>query len=223
MTIIKSTRYGRMAPIYNTITRLISMGGNQRSQSFFLKYVSQEMNILNVGCGSVSFGYELAQKCGNVHAVDISPEMIALAKRNAVQLGVDKNMTFICKDINIFNPGPVYDIVFANFFLNTFSPIDVFIVLRHLLSMVRPNGLLCIADEVNGSKMYTRIELALFRPVFTLLHKILANHPFHPVYNYISTIEREGFVIVEEKRDSTDYICSFVFKKKKIDKENHKL
>lgn len=203
-----------MAAIYNVITKIISMGGNKRSQMYFLKYVSREMNILNVGCGSVSFGIHLAAKCNNVTAIDISSEMLSIAKKHAIKINIDKNIRFICQDINTYNPGPQYDIVFANFFLNTFRPDDVFDVLKHVLSMVKPNGLLCIADETEAKKISSKLELKLFRPIFAFLHHVLADHPFHPIYNYTPLIEKEGFVKIDENIDKSDYICSFVFKKK---------
>lgn len=214
MSEIQSTNYCRMANIYNPITKLISMNGNQRSQQYFLKYVKENVSALNIGCGSVSFGIDLGSKCKNVTAIDISPKMVAIAKKNAIEKNLQKNINFICSDILQYEPETKYDIVFANFFLNTFKQKDVSKVLKHILSMVKPGGLFCIADEVNANKVISRIELLLFRPMLTLFHSILANHPFHPIYDHKPIILENGFDLIDEKRDKTDYICSYVYKKK---------
>ncbi len=90
---------------------------------------------------------------------------------------------------------------------------DCQIVLRHLMSLVKQNGLLCIADEVRGEKSHAKLEQAIFRPFLTYLHAVLAKHPLHPIYDYDQIICQEGFTQIDCHRDKTDYICSWVYRK----------
>ncbi|MGF1758698.1 class I SAM-dependent methyltransferase [Photobacterium sagamiensis] len=210
---VKSAQYCGMAGIYSTVTKVISMGGNSRSQEYFLKLISPEIKILNTGCGSICFSEKIASKNNNVTSVDISPRMIEEAKKNFSNRELLNNITFVCEDILKYEPNEKFDIVFVNFFLNTFNENDYKIVLLHLLSMVKEGGLLCIADEVTGTKLSTKIEQIIFRPIITRLHGILAKHPLHPIYDYTPFITENGFSLIDKKRDKTDYICSFVYQK----------
>lgn len=213
MKSVKSAKYGRMASIYNLITEVISMGGNARSQNYFIKFINPEMKILNVGCGSVGFSSELSLQCKHVYSVDISSEMISIAKNIVKNTGDLTNISFICADITQYNPGNSYDIVFANFFLNTFNVNDYPVVLNHIMSLVKKGGLFCIADEITGEKISTRIGQTTVRPLISFFHAVLANHPLHSIYDYSNIILNNGFSLVEKHRDETDFICSWIFKK----------
>lgn len=202
-----------MATIYNALTKCISMNGNARSQNYFLKYIRKDFDILNVGCGSVGFSSALSNNCDHVTSVDISPEMIAIAEQEVTKNGTPENIRFICRDIMKWNPGIKYDIVFANYFLNTFEWEDCEIVMKHLLGMVKDNGILCIADEVKGQHLFTKAAQFVFRPLFAYLHHMLANHPLHPIYDYSPSILNEGFVLLDVQRDKSDYICSWTYVK----------
>jgi len=54
-------------------------------------YISDNSNVLDIGCGTGSLALSLAGKCKTVQGVDLSPRMIAYAKK---QSGADLNVTF---------------------------------------------------------------------------------------------------------------------------------
>jgi len=195
--IIISANYEKISHMYNVLTKIISLGGNQRSQNYFLKFVKSHYRILNVGCGPVQFSAELSRKCNNVISLDISDKMIEIDRRDVVNNGNSNNISFICLDIMNYSPKEQFDIVFANFFLNTFSLADCQKVLRHLASSVKTEGLLCIADEIKGDHCITRIMQLTLRPLFTWLHHIMVDHPLHPIYDYRSYVISLGFSLVE--------------------------
>lgn len=210
---VKSTNYGNLSYTYNAITKIISSGGNQRSQSYFLKLVNPHQRILNVGCGSVQFSTELSRKCKNVTCLDISDKMLTIAKRYVVRNGNIDNISIICSDIMEYSTKEQFDIVFANFFLNTFYWTDCQKALKKLTSLVKPKGLLCIADETEGKHRATRLAQLIVRPLVVWFHHIIADHPFHPIYDYTPTVISLGFSLIERERDKTDYICSTIYQK----------
>ncbi|MDI9545906.1 MAG: peptide chain release factor N(5)-glutamine methyltransferase [Bacteroidales bacterium] len=73
--------------------------------------------ILDVGTGSACISLALAKHLPGmqVEAWDISPDALALARKNAADLGLD--VAFIEQDLFRFNPGdraPVYDVIVSN-------------------------------------------------------------------------------------------------------------
>jgi ubiquinone/menaquinone biosynthesis C-methylase UbiE len=213
MKSVRSAHYGRMAAIYNAVTKFISANGNARSQNYFLKYVRNDQNILNIGCGSVGFSCELSKHCRHVTALDISKEMIAIAEKEVARNGNPANIRFVCEDIMQWKPGIAYDVVFANFFLNTFRWDDCRTVMSHIMGLVKDNGILCIADESKGEHVLTKAELIILRPLIAFFHHLIADHPLHPIYDYSPFITKHGFVLSDVHRDKSDYICSWTYRK----------
>jgi release factor glutamine methyltransferase len=56
---------------------------------------------LDLGCGSGAIALALAQECplARMRASDVSPEALALARRNAGQLGLEERVDFCCGDL----------------------------------------------------------------------------------------------------------------------------
>lgn len=211
--IIVSANYNKVAWIYNGITRFVSMGGNTRSQCYFLKHVDKKDTVLNIGCGSIGFNTELARACENVTAVDIAPNMIRIAEKYIRKQDLSDHVTFVCSDIMNIKPEKTYDTVMAGFFLNTFNWNDCVKVMTHITGFVKPGGFLCIADEARGTRLTTKTSLFLFRPLVVWLHRMLAKQPLHQVYDYEPPLKELGFEILEQERDPNDYILSTVYRK----------
>ena len=205
-----STDYSPMASFYNGITSVISQGGNSRSQQAFLKWVEPHHQVLNIGCGSVQFNTDLAQCSSHVTSIDISKKMIDQAQIRFSKLQVPP-VNFVCTDIMQYSAPQQYDIVFSNFFLNTFHWSDCKVVIEKISSFVKDQGILCIADETTGSKTSTRFLQGCFRPPIIWLHHKWANHPQHKIYDYTPILKKFGFTLKESKRDKSDYILSSVY------------
>lgn len=207
----KMSDYNKMAPYYNNFTNAISEGGNIRSQRYFLRFLEKDFSILNVGCGSVQFNVDLSQQCKNVTAVDISPKMIEYAKRNLDSQSVSYPK-FVCSDIFLYQPGIQFDVVFANFVLNTFRWDMCCHAIEHICTLVKPGGLLCIADECVAKKKRARISQCIFRPIISFIHHMWAAHPMHAIYDYDNEVTKLGYMIVSKKVDPCNFIVSTVYK-----------
>lgn len=214
MSEIKNTNYNKMAPYYNAITNIISEGGNIRSQRYFLQYVKKTDEVLNIGCGSVQFNSDIARHCNNVVSIDIAEKMIQIAKENLKKKNLDKKVIFVCKDIMKYKTEKKYDVIFANFILNTFEWKNVPEVLSHICSLLEDGGILCIADEHIASKFWPRISQSLFRPGVSFLHHVWAGHPMHKVYNYESVLNDLGLERVYYEIDKADVVESSVYRMK---------
>lgn len=211
-TTVTSADYEAMARFYEPITRVISLGGNARAQRHLLRHVRGSDRVLHAGCGSVRFNEELAAACARLVSIDVSRTMVELARRRLVRAGLDSGVDFICADVMQYEPGEPFDLVFANFFLNTFAWEDSRRVLGHLARHVRSGGLLCIADETvpAGSRLVVASQ-QLLRGVVTWAHHRWVGHPMHAVYNYDETLASLGFEPIERHRDRCGYIASTAY------------
>lgn len=204
-----------MAPFYNKITNIISEGGNIRSQRYFLTWIKKSTKVLNIGCGSVAFNVDLARKSKHVTSIDISDKMIEIAKKSIAKHKVKNNVKFLCMDIMDYTSKENYDVVFANFMLNTFEWEYAVEVLKYITSFVKEDGILCIADEEIAKKKLQRFTQKLCRPFISWVHHIWAGHPMHKIYDYRPVLEEYGFMRVAYKIDKSGVISSSVYQKQR--------
>ena len=78
--------------------------------------VKNDLKMIDVGTGSGAIAVAIAKNTANsfITAVDISPEAIEVAKKNALKNGVDQKIRFIVSDLlNVIN-SEHFDVIVAN-------------------------------------------------------------------------------------------------------------
>jgi ubiquinone/menaquinone biosynthesis C-methylase UbiE len=208
-------RYRGIAPFYDPLAWLYSggqIGALKRAQT---ERLVPGWRVLYAGGGG---GVELEAAVArgvNVTWLDRSPEMLAIARRRPGASAA----RFVDEDILSHAPGSVYDAIVANFFLNVFSPEDVFRVLRHLSSLLVPGGVLIVGDFAPASKNPLGLLLQWAYYLVPLVFFWLATgNAFHGLYDYrkpAASCELE-VECVEYRRVfgwGPRWLCSMTFKK----------
>lgn len=122
----------------------------------FLKMAKNKSTVVDVGCGSGAIGISIKLKIENlnVHATDIDPSALEVAKINAKNLNVDVDFreSFYVDDINIPNPEYVIsDLPYGNASY-TLPSIDIQ-EFSHMppISLFHPQGALNAYQELIAS------------------------------------------------------------------------
>ncbi len=108
--------------------------------------LTKGMNVLDLACGPGLVSCELAKAAGpgQVTGVDISADLIADARKNQKQAGIE-NITF--QQGNVYEldlPENAFDFVYARFlFQHLERPLDA---LENVLRVLKPSGILCAVD-----------------------------------------------------------------------------
>lgn len=72
--------------------------------------------VLELGCGTGRVTLPLAQHCGYIHGVDLSPAMISICKRKLVEAGVTSTQAMVqVGDITDFHLDRTFDLIIAPF------------------------------------------------------------------------------------------------------------
>ena len=105
-------------------------------------------SVLDVGCGTgVLAPFWLEREVSRVLAVDLSPEMIRLARRK----GFDPRIEFLCADIEALEPCPGFDaVVLYNCFPHFPEPARLLERMSHWL---RPGGRLTVAHSLGLAQL----------------------------------------------------------------------
>lgn len=118
------------------------------------------VDVLDVGCGVGRWSLQLAEQGNRVTGVDISPAMIALAKRRAAEAGIESE--FLVQDVAFLDLHKQFDFVLAVTVLqHILHGPHLEAAIRNLARHLKPNGVLVLL-EVAPSKPTTTCNSAVF-------------------------------------------------------------
>ncbi|MFC1236192.1 class I SAM-dependent methyltransferase [Vibrio sp. F74] len=127
------------------------------------KYLDINNIVLDYGCGTGTKSCELASQVKEIHAIDISSEMIESAKTKAASCRIE-NISF--EHTTIFDKqfrNESFDVILAFNMLHTIdNPHDV---IRRIYELLKPDGLFISATPcLNGRKSFlVNIQIYLVR------------------------------------------------------------
>lgn len=120
--------------------------------------VDEGMTVADVGTGTGFVAAGIAPRVRRVLAVDNSPAMLKVARRNLAELGVS-NVELLEGDVGALPlQGASVDAAFANMVLHHAG--DPARMLREMARVVKPGGTVAVVDEVEHSYGWMREEHA---------------------------------------------------------------
>lgn len=178
-----NTNYGRIARVYELGAYLGSGGQIQISKKHHIGLLNKPSRILYPGAG---VGIEVAEaaKAGHdVTIVELNPKMIEVAKAYCREQGVEDRVRFI--QGSVLDHQESYDVVVANYFLCVFDQEMMRNMFRHLSSLVKKDGKMCLSGyaPTHGSVVHKAIQWANheYANIFCVL---VMNNAKHPIYDY---------------------------------------
>src|SRR6266550_406066 len=124
---------------------LLDSGGwtqNNHYHDFLLRHVPQDCtHALEIGCGTGAFSRRLAQRAQRVTAIDLSSEMIRVARSRSTQLS---NIDFEVADVMSCDlPAEHFDCIAT---IATLHHLPLRTALLKLIGSLRPGGVLIVLD-----------------------------------------------------------------------------
>jgi 2-polyprenyl-3-methyl-5-hydroxy-6-metoxy-1,4-benzoquinol methylase len=182
----------------------------------------QGLSILNAGCGSGEFSFQLAARGHRVLGIDPAPDYIDLARLNAERAGID-NCSFLVSSIEDFASDEVFDCVAATDVLEHIA--DDFAAFEKLVQLVKPGGILLITvpagqwlygfhDEALGHyRRYSRRQLARLVADFCRIETLrYFGFSLIPVCYAYSKLLRKPYPVGESGDASKNPVAAFALR-----------
>lgn len=126
---------------------------NNHYHEFVLKHVPQGCeNALEIGCGTGAFARELATRCKRVVAIDLSQEMIRVARARSSRFN---SLEFQLADAMTYDlPQSHFDFICS---IATFHHLHQRELLMKIKDALRPGGVLVVLDLVQSDGLVERV------------------------------------------------------------------
>jgi demethylmenaquinone methyltransferase/2-methoxy-6-polyprenyl-1,4-benzoquinol methylase len=183
--------------------RLLTLGTIDRAYDRLTSRIRAGQRVLDIGCGTAALTLRAAKHGAAVKGIDINPEMLAIADERTRNAGVESQVELTEMGVAELDRETTesYDAVTSGLCFSELSECELEYTLTQVMRIVRPGGMLLVADEVRPHNTWLRVFLALVRAPLAALTYLLTQQTSHPVDRLPETLARAGFVI-EEKRTS---------------------
>ena len=202
---------------YDRGINILTLGQSKRIQQEIVEnYINAGDEVLEIGCGTGMLAISCAEKGASVVGFDISSQMLAIARRKVQERNLaDKiqlqEMGAIEMDKAFDNE--TFDKVMGALVFSEFYPDEQKYVLGQVYRVLKPGGLIIIADEVRSNSLWKRVLQLSVRIPLTVITYILTQTSTKALKDIKSLLTNAGFKIIREKRSPLDSFGLYVAKK----------
>ena len=193
---------------YNMGINILSGGHAEKIRKQIVHtYVEPGMEILDIGCGTGSLLIDAAKAGANATGLDISKGMLAVAQKGIANNGVKDRITLhnagVVEIDSLFEENS-FDLIISTLVFSELYSEEKALALHQIKKLLKPDGTLVIAVEVQPRKPLKKIIHFIVRFPLTVLTYIIAQTGTKPFARISEEITESGFNITSEDRSFLD-------------------
>ncbi len=200
---------------YDLGIRLLTRGRLDKIYDRLASRIKEEDKVLDIGCGTGALSLRAAQQGGTVKGIDINSQMLEIAKIRADKLNLDQKIEFGEMGVAELDreEADSYDAVMSGLFFSELAEDELSFSLREAKRILKPGGLLLVADEVRPDKVYKKIINGLRRLFFGAVVFIFTQTTTRALKNLPEKISGSGFEIESIKLNRGENFIELIARK----------
>ena len=193
---------------YDTGINILSGGHAEKIRKQIVQtYVKPGMEILDIGCGTGSLIIDAAKAGARITGVDISTGMLAVAQKRIANKGMKDRITLhnagVVEIDSLFEKNS-FDLIISTLVFSEFYSEERALALHQIKKLLKPDGTLVIAVEVQPRKALKKIIHFLVRFPLSVLTYIIVQTGTKPFTRISEEITESGLNITSEDRSFLD-------------------
>ncbi len=197
---------------YDAGMRLITLGRLDAAYDRLAGRVRVGERVLDLGCGTGALTLRAACRGARVLGVDVDAGMLAIAARRVAAAGLEDRVEL--REAGVAELGREadgsYHAVLAGLFLSELGPDERRHALREAARLLRPGGLLLLADEVRAAGRARRLLLGALRAPLVLLAWLATQQSTHPLQDPEAMVRAAGLAPESVRRSALGSLVELV-------------
>ena len=183
-----------------------SRGKVARIKEAVVAEIPERAEVLEIGCGTGELAAMLIARGATVTGFDLNPEMIEVAREKMEEEGLGNRFTLGEMGVDGMDlfPSSCFDAVVSTLSFSELSNDERRFTLRHAERVLKPGGLIVIADEVVPRTLLRKLVKACVRIPMLAATYLASGASTRPIADLPVEIEDAGFEVSKEIRSQGD-------------------
>jgi demethylmenaquinone methyltransferase/2-methoxy-6-polyprenyl-1,4-benzoquinol methylase len=180
---------------YDLGIRLLTLGHVDRAYDRLVLRVRAGQRVLDVGCGTGALTVRAARRGAQVVGIDVNPQMLDIARQRVEALGESMDVDLCEMGVAELDGEPAagYDVVVSGLCFSELSEGERTFALCQAHRLLKPGGLLLLADEVVPQGVLRRLLHWTVRLPLAALTYLLTQTTTRSLKGLPGEVERAGF------------------------------
>lgn len=199
---------------YDKGIRLLTLGRLEKAYDRLIGPIKKGDRVLDIGCGTGALTIRAARKGARVKGIDINACMLNEARIRAGKAKLAPNIEF--SEMGVAELGneeeESFDVVTSGLCFSELGEDEFRFALSQIKRLLRPGGILLVADEVWPKNPFKKVVHWLFRSVLRSVVYILTGTRTRALKNLPERIEESGFEILSLRKNKGENFVELMAK-----------
>lgn len=198
---------------YDRGISLITLGGVNKAYDRLAARIDDGWKVLDIGCGTGAMTLRAAQRGARVVGIDVNAGMLEIAGKRLKEEGLLDSVEFREQGVAELSgePGAGYDAATAGLVFSELTGNERVYALRQLRRLLKPGGLLLVADETVPPSWLKSILYWMVRLPLLIITYVLTQTTTGAIRNLPEMLVEAGFVIEDTRSnwlgDFAELVC----------------
>ena len=150
---------------YDKGLRVLTFGRLESAYDRLVSHVKAGQRVLDLGCGTGALALRSAARGARVKGIDVNSQMLEIARLKAEDAGLVDTVDFCEMGVaELDNEEPdFYDVVMSGLCFSELTADELTYALEQAMRILKPGGLLLLADEVVPGSLAKRLLNSVIR------------------------------------------------------------
>jgi len=193
---------------------LLTLGKLDKVYDRLTSHLKKDQKVLDLGCGTGAITLKAAQKGAKVKGIDINPQMLETAQKQAIKKNLIQNIELCEMGVAELEKeeSESYDIVMSGLCFSELTENELINTLKEIKRILKPGGLLLVADEVRPKNISKKILNEIIRFPLKVMVYIITQTTIHAIDSLPKKIKESGLSIESVRLNNIENFIELVAK-----------